>query len=829
MEINKSVLIKKDNYLAHVVYETKQTQTFYAHIGGMLKLAEQNCPIEILSNIVTITVLLHDAGKLSDEFYMYMKNILEKNEDTKRGQIDHSSAGGGILKKIISNKKGEREIYEFISYAIYSHHGLNDCIVLKDDGIDKKSGESLYEVRNRKQIDYSQIEDRFFRICDRKILFNYIEEARIDFLDICKNVGKFTSKGENRYYGENYFYIGMYERLLLSLLIDSDWTDTSCFMKGEPLPKRISDNKIYEIWKQSIINYKNHLKNLIENGKYSPLNTYRNEISDICYRASQGKHNLYRLSVPTGSGKTLSSLRFALNHALKFRKKHIYYVSSYNSLLEQNAKEIREAIGNCEWVLEHHCNVMMEDEEKETEYLKLTENWDSPIIATTAVQMLNTLYSSKKSSIRRMYNLCNSVIIFDEVQAFPVQHTELFHLAVNFLTEFCNTAVVLCSATQPSLVNLPCNNLYNCVEMIENQKLYLNKFKRVEIINKTDLVSGGMNLDQLNDFVWQNFQRHLSVLIVLNTKKSAKFIYEKLMESCPDNCEVYHLSTNMCAKNRQEELEQMRKSLKDKKRIICVSTQLIEAGVDLSFACVIRSLAGIDNIIQSAGRCNRHKETETGEVYIVELEDKLENLDRLPEIREAQDATKKVLDFYKRHPELLNHSLDSEESIRKYYESYLGVDVNISTVRRTQYKSKIPDKALDDILGKNTVGLKAYKEMHLNSKDKKCPFMRQAFKMAGDEYKVIADDEKINVVIPYDEKAKLAIEILENNTASIEKKKRALRQLQLYSVGISQCLREKLNDAIYSIGDGEILILNEGYYDKKVGILEEPKFSFLEF
>ncbi len=113
-------------------------------------------------------------------------------------------------------------------------------------------------------------------------------------------------------------------------------------------------------------------------------------------------------------------------------KKHIYYVSSYNSLLEQNAKEIREAIGNCEWVLEHHCNVMMEDEEKETEYLKLTENWDSPIIATTAVQMLNTLYSSKKSSIRRMYNLCNSVIIFDEVQAFPVQHTELFHLAVKF-------------------------------------------------------------------------------------------------------------------------------------------------------------------------------------------------------------------------------------------------------------------------------------------------------------------------------------------------------------------------------------------------------------
>ena len=164
--------------------------------------------------------------------------------------------------------------------------------------------------------------------------------------------------------------------------------------------------------------------------------------------------------MPTGSGKTLSSLRFALHKALNDKKQHIFYIAPFNSIIEQNSNEIRAAVGDENIVLEHHCNVVFDDDEedKEYEYKKLTDIWNAPIISTSAVQLLNTLYSGSKSSVRRMHTLCNSVIIFDEVQAIPDKCKELFNLAVNFLTQFCNTTVVLCSATQPSLTRIKENN-----------------------------------------------------------------------------------------------------------------------------------------------------------------------------------------------------------------------------------------------------------------------------------------------------------------------------------------------------------------------------------
>ena len=160
----------------------------------------------------------------------------------------------------------------------------------------------------------------------------------------------------------------------------------------------------------------------------------------------------------------MSSLRFALYHAKKEQKQRIIYIAPFNSILEQNAEEIRKATGMSTAVLEHHCNVICEEGEEE-KYHNLTETWDVPIIVTTAVQILNTLFSDQKGSIRRMHNLCNSIIIFDEVQAFPVKCTELFNLAVNFLTYFCKTTVVLCSATQPTLAALQENNVCECLEM----------------------------------------------------------------------------------------------------------------------------------------------------------------------------------------------------------------------------------------------------------------------------------------------------------------------------------------------------------------------------
>ena len=806
------VFLQDDPYLAHVVPENGATQSVSEHLSGAMELAQKNCPLEILKNIVICQILLHDAGKLSEEFFAYMDDIKQNGEKARKRMVDHTSAGGRILECLI----GKRKISEFINTAIYSHHGLQD-------NIDMESGFTLFEKRQEKKFAFETIQQRYFEIIDKELLIKYLAAAHIDLQTILREIDDFVSNTGERHCGNREFYLGMFERLALSVLIDSDWTDTACFCQGEAHPERISEEQTQRIWKESITHFEDYMKHLTDSGEKSPLNVYRREISARCFRAVEEENKLYRLTVPTGAGKTFSSLRFALYHAEKYHKRHIIYVAPYNSILEQNAEDIRRAVGNEDVVLEHHCNIFYEDENKELIYKKLTESWDSPIIVTTAVQMLNTLFSGKKSCIRRMYNLCNSVIIFDEVQAFPVKGTELFNLAVNFLTVFCNTTVVLCSATQPSLASLKENNLSDCIEMAGPPGQYVDAFKRVEIEDKTDLVPGGMQPEDIRRFALEAFRKYGSVLIIVNTRKCARMIYEELKSFCGEQCELYHLSTSMCPKNRKDELEAIKQNLKDKKPVICVSTQLIEAGVNLSFGCVIRSLAGLDSIIQAAGRCNRHKELETGKVYVIRMSQEAERLDRLYDIRRAQRAAERFLYYFKMDPKDFGGSLDSEESVAAYYEEYL----HDSGMEPTKYHSHSCPTTLEELLGKNRPGRSLYERKHKGRDG--MPFMCQAFATAGKEYKVIEEEAEETVVIPYDAVAQEAIDILENRFASLSEQKKAIRTLQQYSVGISEYLLKKLGRAVHKIEDTAVNVLSMDYYDKKEGVLEDARNRFLNF
>lgn len=815
MDDNKfmnDIFLQNNLYLAHVVPENGTEQSVSEHLSGTMKLARKNCPLNILKNIVICAALLHDAGKLSEEFLDYMKDIRKNGEAAQRRMLDHTSGGGRILDDLI----GQKCITEFIGAVIYSHHGLQD-------NIDMESGISLFEKRREKEIDFKRIKERFFKMIDRKLLLKHLAAAHIDLQKILKQIDDFVQSTGKRDYGNREFYLGMFERMTLSVLIDSDWTDTACFFKGEKHPERISEERTQKIWQESITYFENYMEHLTDSGEESPLNVYRNEISDLCFRAAEEENKLYRLTVPTGAGKTLSSLRFALYHAEKYHKRHIIYVAPYNSILEQNAEDIRQAVGNENFVLEHHCNIFYEDENRELVYKKLTESWDSPIIVTTAVQMLNTLFSGQKSSIRRMYNLCNSVIIFDEVQAFPVRGTELFNLAVNFLTVFCNTTVVLCSATQPSLASLKENNLFNCREMAGLSSRYEEVFKRVEIEDKTDLMPGGMQLENIGRFALKAFRKYGSVLIIVNTRKCARMIYEELKKSCSEECELYHLSTGMCPKNRKDELEIIKHGLKNRKPVICVSTQLIEAGVNLSFGCVIRSLAGLDSIVQAAGRCNRHKELKVGKVYIVKMAQDVEHLERLYDIRRAQGAAEKFLYYFKKNPEDFGGSMDSEDAVTAYYEEYF----HDSGTEPTKYSSCSCDTTLEELLGKNRPGCRQYERKHRGRKG--IPFMCQAYATAGKEYKVIDEEAEETVVIPYDEIAQKSIVVLENRFSSLSEHKNAVRTLQQYSVGISEYLLKKLGRAVYKIEDTAVNVLSMDYYDKKEGVLEEPRNRFLNF
>ena len=806
------VFLQDDPYLAHVVPENGATQSVSEHLSGAMELAQKNCPLEILKNIVICQILLHDAGKLSEEFFAYMDDIKQNGEKARKRMVDHTSAGGRILECLI----GKRKISEFINTAIYSHHGLQD-------NIDMESGFTLFEKRQEKKFAFETIQQRYFEIIDKELLIKYLAAAHSDLQTIIRKIDDFVSNTRERRCGNRAFYLGMFERLALSVLIDSDWTDTACFCQGEAHPERISEEQTQRIWKEAIAHFEDYMKHLTDSGDKSPLNVYRREISARCFRAVEEENKLYRLTVPTGAGKTFSSLRFALYHAEKYHKRHIIYVAPYNSILEQNAEDIRRAVGNEDVVLEHHCNIFYEDENKELIYKKLTESWDSPIIVTTAVQMLNTLFSGKKSCIRRMYNLCNSVIIFDEVQAFPVKGTELFNLAVNFLTVFCNSTVVLCSATQPSLASLKENNLSDCIEMAGPPGQYVDAFKRVEIEDKTDLVPGGMQPEDIRRFALEAFRKYGSVLIIVNTRKCARMIYEELKSFCGEQCELYHLSTSMCPKNRKDELEAIKQNLKDKKPVICVSTQLIEAGVNLSFGCVIRSLAGLDSIIQAAGRCNRHKELETGKVYVIRMSQEAERLDRLYDIRRAQRAAERFLYYFKMDPKDFGGSLDSEESVAAYYEEYL----HDSGMEPTKYHSHSCPTTLEELLGKNRPGRSLYERKHKGRDG--MPFMCQAFATAGKEYKVIEEEAEETVVIPYDAVAQEAIDILENRFASLSEQKKAIRTLQQYSVGISEYLLKKLGRAVHKIEDTAVNVLSMDYYDKKEGVLEDARNRFLNF
>ena len=425
-----------------------------------------------------------------------------------------------------------------------------------------------------------------------------------------------------------------------------------------------------------------------------------------------------------------------------------------------------------------------------------------------------------------MHSLCNSIIIFDEVQAFPVSCTALFNLAVNFLSQFCNTTVVLCSATQPTLAELKENNICQCTEMSGQAEKYAKAFKRVEIVDKTKLCSEKMEIDDLKGFALKQTVEYGSTLIIVNTTTCARKVFEKLSEECSSQeYELFHLSNNMCPENKLDVLKKIKRVLKNRtKKVICVSTQVVEAGVNFSFGCVIRSKAGLDNIIQAAGRCNRHKELgKMGVVYIVQMSETVENLSNLRDIRNAQAALQKVLDEYELNPEKFSGMLDSEAAIKAYYYNYR------SQLRTDEEKFPVEicgtTTNLVELLGENKIGQKQCERKYHRKLKTKLP---QAFGTAGREFEVIANDHKVSVIVPYNEEVRRLIDEYSQIYMKAEDKRRILRKLQRYTVGISETRKNQLGNAIYESNDKEILILNDGYYDENVGVLDEPQMGYLE-
>lgn len=768
--------------IAHIRENDKAEQSVYTHSQNTAKLAERFLESVGLPAVGKLVGLLHDMGKLKKEFQDYILKIA----DIKRGSIDHSFAGAKYLLSLSGSDHTKKMAAIGMAHTIISHHGIHDWL---DDNCD-----DYFDKRISKGDGYEEILGDLSEVLKDTDINTLFEKAANEWFDAAKKIRTFSKTKEDKIDNTKfYFYLGMLERLIQSALIDADRTDTADFMSGRETD--ISANK-HELWENTdkLINEK--LSEFAE--MTDAISKQRRSISDRCADFAKHRVGVCRLIVPTGGGKTLSSLRFAVRQCKNFGLHHIFYIAPFMSILEQNSDVISEICGK-ENFIEHHSNMISEidDEQELKEYELYTERWNKPVIATTMVQFLNTLFSAKTSSVRRMHCLCDSVIIIDEVQSVPLKCTHLFSLAVNFLTKVCGSTVVLCSATQPTFENNEQSLILDEREdMIEDYKKDFEVFRRTELIPA--LKKYGYDFDEAADLCERIFQENGDILLIVNTKKQALEMYKRMKEKLANKVYVIHLSTNMCPAHRKKRIGTLRRSLKRGLPVVCVTTQLIEAGVDISFSCVVRALAGLDNAAQAAGRCNRSGEKgRICPVYLINFKD--ESLGNLAEIKTAQNISQNIIRHIE-NADLLSADIQS---------SYFG-----------QLFSNNKEKLDYPANGTTLLELLSTNKCKAEAREREYDMLLQAFKTAGTLFEVI-DENTRSIIVPYN---KAAVEIIDrlNSDISPDEKAKLLRKAQKYTVSVYAGAEQKLIDssAIHPSISGAIS-LDKRYYSSEYGITTE--------
>jgi CRISPR-associated endonuclease/helicase Cas3 len=631
-----------------------------------------------------------------------------------------------------------------------------------------------------------------------------------------------------------YFNLGLTSRFLSSCLIDGDRRSSALFDKGIPVKK--DDAVVKADWKKLLEKLESHLAEFPAEGK---LNEIRRMVSKRCAEFAKREDGLYTLSAATGVGKTLASLRYALAHAEATGKDRILYIAPYTSILDQNADVIRDILDpngiNGQIVLEHHSN--LEQSEKTEHFIDSSETWNVPIIITTMVQFLEALFGSGTRKIRRMHQLANSVIIFDEVQTLPIPCTYLFTWALLYLRQSANVSILLCTATQPGFERLNPDYalpLSADSEIIPDIARHFDDLQRVELIDETR--DKGWTLDQVAEFIESKDEK--SILTVANTKSQAKYIYMTLSKQHPD-WHVVHLSANMCPAHRKRGIARLKEHLKSKtEKCVCISTRLIEAGVDIDFEGAIRFLAGFDSVIQTTGRCNRNGELKDpqgnpikGKTWILNIVEDEEKIETLPDLVKGQKDMKRILQEFKDNKEKYGYNLMHPQLIANYFSYYYG-DIPDSLLK---YKVRKRDDTILDLLSDNPKSEKEYKQTAIQKygdKAKPLTQFRQSFESAWEEFEVIAQDT-IGVIVPFEGGIGIIAELYAQ--PEIEHCVQLLQEAQQYSVNVyPNKINGLINDGIIKKvplkNDLEIYTVDERYYDNNIGLNdEEGRMSPLNF
>jgi CRISPR-associated endonuclease/helicase Cas3 len=755
--------------------------------------------------------LLHDLGKYSLEYQCYIKSAVgllcpgdKDYVDAKKykGKIDHSTAGAQwICEALRDEVKINKLAVEIISLCVLSHHsGFIDVFDI--------AGEDKFSARVNKDFSsthYREVQEKIDQsISDRITELIKSEEKNDQLRKIISLVHGFFSDPIRS------FSIGLLARFLFSSLVDADRLSTADFENPQDAQLRYLGN--YPDWQKLIDSFEEtsfEIRNEVDQK--------RCEISLSCKQRATDEQGLYYLTVPTGGGKTFSSLRFALHHAKVHKLDRIIYVIPYTSIIDQNASKVAKIFDDIskEVVLEHHSSLVPEKDTWRNQIL--SENWDAPIVFTTSVQLLETLFGGGTRSVRRMHQLAKSVIIFDEIQTLPIKTVHLFNNAINFLTHISSSTVVFCTATQPLLHGVePTKGAVpysDAMEIVGYPPLF-DALKRVVV--QDCLKNEGWTEEDLTDRVKVILYDKGSVLVVTNTKSNAKRLYE----SCSGLSEnVFHLSTGMCPKHRKEILGKVIDCLdpSNRKPVVCISTQLIEAGVDVDFGAVIRCLAGLDSIAQAAGRCNRNGRQEgLGIVQIVNLNN--ENLDKLPEIRTAKDVTMRILNEYKDNPMGFDKDIIGHKAMKRFYEYYFYKRAHEMTYPISR-KELLRDDDLLSMLSTNQQSVDEYKRKHGSPS----LYLRQSFKTAGEHFRVI-DAPTEGIIVPYNEEAKSIIAKLSAELA-VKEGSKLLKAAQQYCVNVFPYMMEKLHKekALFqTYEESGIWYLDVQYYSKDFGVSLEP-------
>ncbi len=597
-------------YFAHSLkgHPLEKWQLLIDHLNNVSILAAKSAAFFDAETWGKILGNNHDLGKGTRPWQAYLRrvnDIVDEFAKFYEGHPPHAAVGAQFLFNH-SETAGK-----LLAYCIAGHHG----------GLPNWNNSGNSALKTKLELPFPQIED-----------FDPIPKFPDD-LPLLTDPDRFG------------FQLQFFVRMLFSCLVDADYLDTESFLDKKKSSYRSSYPKIDALHKIFWKNF-NSMRNQAD--PTSIVNTARERVLKDCLRVAKLESGLFSLTVPTGGGKTLASLAFALNHAQKCTKRRIVYVIPFTSIIEQNAKVFRDMLGE-DAVLEHHCNFISEDSDWKTRLA--TENWDAPVIVTTNVQFFNSFYANKTSKCRKLHNIANSIVIFDEVQAIPVEKLKPCLEVIKELSLNYGVTSILCTATQPAIKFSEQfeAGLKNVREIIQDVPTLFTTLKRTE-----EIFIGERNEQDIANLLL----KHEQVLCIVNTRQQALDIFNLL----PNSEGNFHLSALMYPAHRTKILDEIRTRLTPSIQLPCrvISTQLIEAGVDVDFPRVYRAIAGIDSIAQAAGRCNRNGLSKTAcEVAVFELPDD----SGCSFVRQAAQSSAKLFENYKGR-------LTSPECVREYFADF---------------------------------------------------------------------------------------------------------------------------------------------------------------